>query len=148
MTFGLGYPDSNQERQDQNLQCYHYTIAQCNERGGNRLLTSPASDPDTHGEKNVRQVLEVGLPGLEPGKAGPESAVLPLHHSPMTLSFRLRPQSYNDFLKLQIFLRKKWNYLRFRHSITTFVSEKWTPQAIDDVKRAVSRKEWKLERFL
>ena len=25
----------------------------------------------------------VGLPGLEPGKAGPESAVLPLHHSPM-----------------------------------------------------------------
>ena len=24
----LGYPDSNQERQDQNLQCYHYTIAQ------------------------------------------------------------------------------------------------------------------------
>ena len=22
----LGYPDSNQERQDQNLQCYHYTI--------------------------------------------------------------------------------------------------------------------------
>lgn len=23
-----------------------------------------------------------GLPGLEPGKAGPESAVLPLHHSP------------------------------------------------------------------
>ena len=25
---GLGYPDSNQERQDQNLQCYHYTIAQ------------------------------------------------------------------------------------------------------------------------
>ena len=27
--FQLGYPDSNQERQDQNLQCYHYTIAQC-----------------------------------------------------------------------------------------------------------------------
>ena len=26
--FRLGYPDSNQERQDQNLQCYHYTIAQ------------------------------------------------------------------------------------------------------------------------
>ena len=24
----------------------------------------------------------VGLPGFEPGKAGPESAVLPLHHSP------------------------------------------------------------------
>ena len=26
---------------------------------------------------------KVGLPGLEPGKAGPESAVLPLHHSPI-----------------------------------------------------------------
>ena len=24
----------------------------------------------------------VGVPGLEPGKAGPESAVLPLHHTP------------------------------------------------------------------
>ena len=28
MDFGLGYPDSNQKRQDQNLQCYHYTIPQ------------------------------------------------------------------------------------------------------------------------
>ena len=26
--------------------------------------------------------LVVGLPGLEPGKTGPESVVLPLHHSP------------------------------------------------------------------
>ena len=25
----------------------------------------------------------VGLPGLEPGKTGPESVVLPLHHSPI-----------------------------------------------------------------
>ena len=25
----------------------------------------------------------VGVPGLEPGKAGPESAVLPLHHTPI-----------------------------------------------------------------
>ena len=24
----------------------------------------------------------VGVPGFEPGKAGPESAVLPLHHTP------------------------------------------------------------------
>ena len=24
----LGYSDSNQEKQDQNLLCYHYTIAQ------------------------------------------------------------------------------------------------------------------------
>ena len=27
----------------------------------------------------------VGIPGLEPGKAGPESAVLPLHHTPIFL---------------------------------------------------------------
>ena len=26
--FKLGYLDSNQEKQDQNLLCYHYTIAQ------------------------------------------------------------------------------------------------------------------------
>ena len=25
----LGYPDSNQEKQDQNLLCYHYTISHC-----------------------------------------------------------------------------------------------------------------------
>ena len=27
--------------------------------------------------------LFVGIPGFEPGKAGPESAVLPLHHTPI-----------------------------------------------------------------
>ena len=27
--------------------------------------------------------LFVGIPGFEPGKAGPESAVLPLHHIPI-----------------------------------------------------------------
>ena len=27
-SYKLGYPDSNQKRQDQNLQCYHYTIPQ------------------------------------------------------------------------------------------------------------------------
>ena len=27
--------------------------------------------------------LMVGLPGFEPGMTGPESVVLPLHHSPM-----------------------------------------------------------------
>ena len=29
-SFLLGYSDSNQEKQDQNLLCYHYTIAQTN----------------------------------------------------------------------------------------------------------------------
>ena len=32
------------------------------------------------------EVFLVGVPGFEPGKAGPESAVLPLHHTPKTLS--------------------------------------------------------------
>ena len=36
----LGYPDSNQERQDQNLQCYHYTIAQ-----SFFLFSQPGSSP-------------------------------------------------------------------------------------------------------
>ena len=35
----MGYPDSNQERQDQNLQCYHYTIAQ------SFLFSQPGSSP-------------------------------------------------------------------------------------------------------
>ena len=35
------------------------------------------------GSENQNLVQFVGLPGFEPGKAGPESAVLPLHHSPM-----------------------------------------------------------------
>ena len=34
----LGYPDSNQERQDQNLQCYHYTIAQYLLKSGAKIL--------------------------------------------------------------------------------------------------------------
>ena len=34
LTSLLGYPDSNQERQDQNLQCYHYTIPQSNIKNG------------------------------------------------------------------------------------------------------------------
>ncbi len=32
--------------------------------------------------------LGVGLPGFEPGMTGPESVVLPLHHSPIIGSFR------------------------------------------------------------
>ena len=33
--------------------------------------------------------LFVGIPGFEPGKTGPESVVLPLHHIPLFLSKRL-----------------------------------------------------------
>ena len=49
----------------------------------------------------------VGIPGLEPGKAGPESAVLPLHHIPIfdskarkTPVSCLRVQRYKLFLYL------------------------------------------------
>ena len=48
------------------------------------------NDTDAEKHKNTKRGSEiseplfvVGLPGFEPGKAGPESAVLPLHHSPM-----------------------------------------------------------------
>ena len=51
--------------------------------------------------------LLVGVPGLEPGKAGPESAVLPLHHTPNLLSLsalaELRVQRYYFFLNRQNF---------------------------------------------
>ena len=44
----------------------------------------------------------VGIPGLEPGKAGPESAVLPLHHIPIGLRckstiFSGFPPTLSDF---------------------------------------------------
>ena len=51
--------------------------------------------------------LSVGVPGLEPGKAGPESAVLPLHHTPMNpCNFQLRVQRYYFFWNYQNFSRK------------------------------------------
>ena len=55
----------------------------------------------------------VGLPGLEPGKAGPESAVLPLHHSPIVFgckgtAFFYCSKHFCDFLSifLHFFLKK------------------------------------------
>ena len=41
----------------------------------------------------------VGLPGFEPGMTGPESVVLPLHHSPIVIISVLRLQRYKDFYK-------------------------------------------------
>ena len=53
-------------------------------------------------------VFKVGLPGLEPGKAGPESAVLPLHHSPiLKLFFRNALQRYGFFTNSPNKLPKK-----------------------------------------
>ena len=45
-----------------------------------------AIQPDNDINKKVAKLMFddlVGIPGLEPGKAGPESAVLPLHHIPI-----------------------------------------------------------------
>lgn len=41
----LGYPDSNQERQDQNLQCYHYTIAQTSRAHVEEIIAPCGSFP-------------------------------------------------------------------------------------------------------
>ena len=49
------------------------------------------------------EVFFVGIPGLEPGKAGPESAVLPLHHIPILFVFGCKGSNFS--LKNQIFLR-------------------------------------------
>ena len=37
--------------------------------------------------------------GFEPGMTGPESVVLPLHHSPIIVISVLRLQRYKDFYK-------------------------------------------------
>ena len=53
------------------------------------------------------QPLYVGVPGFEPGMTGPESVVLPLHHTPMSFAERfisvLRLQRYGLFLNHQTF---------------------------------------------
>ena len=43
------------------------------------------ADNDINKKKVAKLMFDdlVGIPGLEPGKAGPESAVLPLHHIPL-----------------------------------------------------------------
>ena len=48
-----------------------------------RLFCLPNSQPSDF----LAPRPPVGLPGFEPGMTGPESVVLPLHHSPMPLSF-------------------------------------------------------------
>ena len=60
----------------------------------------------------LKSLSFVGIPGLEPGKTGPESVVLPLHHIPIfncfgsnTLASVLRVQRYGLFLNHQNFWR-------------------------------------------
>ena len=52
--------------------------------------------------------LSVGVLGLEPRMTGPESVVLPLHHTPMNpCNFHLRVQRYYFFWNYQNFSEKK-----------------------------------------
>ena len=59
---------------------------------------------------DVSTLFFVGLPGLEPGKAGPESAVLPLHHSPNNIllfsiaSAKVRQKIKSEKLKVKNFI--------------------------------------------
>lgn len=86
--------------------------------------------------KTCRLLSIVGIPGLEPGKAGPESAVLPLHHIPMLwekflplmqVISHLQVQSYSVFFELAsknstFFLKKMKNeYLCYILSAYGFI---------------------------
>ena len=67
----------------------------------------------------------VGLPGFEPGMTGPESVVLPLHHSPNLLSLSvLRLQRYEHFYSLQIFWRINFKKTFRRGGFTRFSTRK------------------------
>ena len=53
--------------------------------------------------------LSVGVLGLEPRMTGPESVVLPLHHTPMNpCNFHLRVQRYYFFRNYQNFSEKNF----------------------------------------
>ena len=47
------------------------------------LLSGPFTNKKTSAEQRSLHFVWVGLPGFEPRMTGPESVVLPLHHSPM-----------------------------------------------------------------
>ena len=47
------------------------------------LVHPTDADEQKAAKKNLRCSVFVGLPGFEPRMTGPESVVLPLHHSPI-----------------------------------------------------------------
>ena len=55
----------------------------------------------------------VGVPGFEPGMTGPESVVLPLHHTPMPQHFCFAVQRYALFLKYKQSFPKKIKKITF-----------------------------------
>ena len=60
--------------------------------------------------------FSVGLPGLEPGKTGPESVVLPLHHSPIQILSKLGYQDSNLEKQDQNLLCYHYTIAQFRIS--------------------------------
>ena len=75
----------------------------------------------------------VGLPGLEPGKAGPESAVLPLHHSPIISGAKV----------VQVHRTTKQNE-KFFHIIFTLPTELIQNQPVATNKKRVQRNPYTL----
>lgn len=50
-------------------------------------------------ETALRFLSRVGLPGFEPRMTGPESVVLPLHHSPIALFDGAKVEQYFEITK-------------------------------------------------
>ena len=50
---------------------------------GTTTLAPPKAKPNKKREQHDVVLFLVGLPGFEPRMTGPESVVLPLHHSPI-----------------------------------------------------------------
>ena len=71
-------------------------------------------------------ILKVGVLGLEPRMTGPESVVLPLHHTPIMWNIsRMRVQRYYFFINYQNFwakIYKKPQNFRFSFVIPRFIS--------------------------
>ena len=96
----LFYLDSNQDKQDQNLLCYHYTIEQS--------------------LQNCQVNFKCCSTWIEPGQTGPESVVLPLHHrtifnkSPTLLLADAKVYTFSKFAnKLSKKMSRKKTYVFF-----------------------------------
>ena len=51
--------------------------------------------------------ISVGVPGFEPGMTGPESVVLPLHHTPIPKHFCFADAKLLTFAEIQTIFPKK-----------------------------------------
>ena len=58
-----------------------------------------ASSPTKKREQRYVVLFLVGLPGFEPRMTGPESVVLPLHHSPMFVFDGAKVEQYFEITK-------------------------------------------------